>query len=99
MATKRSSLTGLQLRGLRVKLLKLSQAELAEKLGISANTAARYERGELKIPMTIARHAGSLLRIHQYEEAIRQRVEGEADGRRLPRRLPFSSGKRKHSWT
>jgi transcriptional regulator with XRE-family HTH domain len=31
------------------------QRELAERVGVTSNTIARYERGELPIPETLAR--------------------------------------------
>jgi len=49
-----SSMTGAELRVLR-NGLGLTQAALAEKIGVSANTVARYERDELKIPEPVAR--------------------------------------------
>lgn len=41
-------MSGSDLRQLR-ELLKLTQAELAERLGMHANTVARMERGELPV--------------------------------------------------
>lgn len=49
-------MTGPQLRRVR-KALSLSQAALAERLGIHSNTLARYERGELVIAEPVARLA------------------------------------------
>ena len=40
-------MTGAQIRDLR-KTLGYTQARLAEEVGVTANTLARYERGELK---------------------------------------------------
>jgi putative transcriptional regulator len=40
-------MTGLQIKELR-KALGYTQARLAEEVGVTANTVARYERGELK---------------------------------------------------
>lgn len=45
---------GAELRRYRERL-KLTQAGLADRLGVSANTVARYERAELKIPEPVAR--------------------------------------------
>ena len=39
----------------RRKELGMSQAELANKLGVAANTVARYERDESGIPEPVAR--------------------------------------------
>jgi len=41
-------ITGKELRNKRIKL-GLSQVKLAELLGVTGNTVARWERGELKI--------------------------------------------------
>jgi transcriptional regulator with XRE-family HTH domain len=35
--------------------MKLTQVELAEELGVTSNTVARYERDELAIPEPVAR--------------------------------------------
>ena len=40
-------MTGIQIKQLR-KTLGYTQAKLAEEVGVTANTIARYERGELK---------------------------------------------------
>jgi len=40
-------MTGEEIKNLR-KALGYTQAKLAEEVGITANTIARYERGELK---------------------------------------------------
>jgi putative transcriptional regulator len=40
-------MTGAEIKGLR-KRLGYTQARLAEELGVTANTVARYERDELK---------------------------------------------------
>lgn len=45
---------GSELKKLR-EGMNLTQAELAEKIGVRSNTIARYERGELKIPEPVAR--------------------------------------------
>ena len=47
-------MTGEQLRALRTAQ-DLTQADLAAFLGISPNTLARYERGQLSIPEPVAR--------------------------------------------
>jgi transcriptional regulator with XRE-family HTH domain len=46
--------TGAQLRRLRLKR-ELTQLQLAERLGVRANTVARWERGELRITAITAR--------------------------------------------
>lgn len=51
---------GKELRSRR-KQMNLTQAELAQELGVSSNTVARYERDELGIPEPVAR----LLRLLQ----------------------------------
>ena len=53
-------MTGAQLRRIR-KRLDLTQRELAEKLGVSANTVARWERDEVSIAEPAARLARLLL--------------------------------------
>ena len=47
-------MTGAQLRRLRIKR-ELTQAQLAERLGVRANTVARWERDELRISELTAR--------------------------------------------
>jgi transcriptional regulator with XRE-family HTH domain len=47
-------MTGKQLRSLRAKL-GLTQKQLAEKLAVSSNTVARWERDEVEISEPIAR--------------------------------------------
>ena len=47
-------MTGKALRRIR-KRLALSQAALAERLAVSPNTVARWERGELSIRDAMAR--------------------------------------------
>ncbi len=47
-------MNGKELRGLRDQM-KLTQVELAEELGVTSNTVARYERDELAIPEPVAR--------------------------------------------
>lgn len=42
-------MTGSELRTYRLRL-KLTQAELADKLGVTSNTVARWERDEMAIP-------------------------------------------------
>lgn len=48
-------MTGTELKALR-KTAKLSQAALAEKVGVARNTITRYESGDLPIlkPMELA---------------------------------------------
>ena len=45
-------MTGQEFR-IKRNLLDLTQAELAEKLGLNPNTVSRYENGDLKIPKTV----------------------------------------------
>lgn len=47
---------GQELRRLRTRM-KLTQEQLAEKLGVTENTVARWERDEVKISETAARLA------------------------------------------
>jgi transcriptional regulator with XRE-family HTH domain len=47
-------MTGTELRRLR-KRLGLTQATLGERMGVTANTIARWERGELPVPEIAAR--------------------------------------------
>lgn len=47
-------MTGAQLRRLRIKRA-LTQAQLAERLGVRANTVARWERDEQRITEPTAR--------------------------------------------
>jgi transcriptional regulator with XRE-family HTH domain len=39
----------------RRKALNMTQVELAQALGVSSNTVARYERNEIRIPEPVAR--------------------------------------------
>lgn len=54
-------MNGTLLRALRRKL-NWTQAQLADALGVAANTVARYERGELKIPEPVARLTNRLVK-------------------------------------
>jgi transcriptional regulator with XRE-family HTH domain len=45
-------MTGLDLRAIRERHC-MTQAEFAEAIGRSANTVARYERGEMTIPAIV----------------------------------------------
>jgi DNA-binding transcriptional regulator YiaG len=45
---------GHELRQIRVRL-KLTQAGMAELLGVAANTVARWERGEVRISEAMSR--------------------------------------------
>jgi transcriptional regulator with XRE-family HTH domain len=49
-----SPVTGDELRRLRQRL-RLTQAELAERVGVSANTVARWERDEVTIRPPMAK--------------------------------------------
>jgi transcriptional regulator with XRE-family HTH domain len=55
-------MNGTRLRTLRRKLLNWTQSQLAEALGVAANTVARYERDELKIPEPVARLTNRLVK-------------------------------------
>jgi DNA-binding transcriptional regulator YiaG len=48
------SMTGLELRDRR-RRLGATQAQLAERLGVTANALARWERGERRISEPVAR--------------------------------------------
>jgi len=50
---------GAELRRLR-KRMKLTQKELASKLGVTENTVARWERDEVKISEVAARFARTI---------------------------------------
>jgi transcriptional regulator with XRE-family HTH domain len=52
-------MTGAQLRRLR-KRMKLTQKQLAENLGVTENTFARWERDEVKISEVAARFARAI---------------------------------------
>jgi transcriptional regulator with XRE-family HTH domain len=47
-------MTGAALKQIRTRW-GLLQREMAERVGVTSNTIARYERGELPIPETLAR--------------------------------------------
>jgi DNA-binding transcriptional regulator YiaG len=47
--------TGDELRNIRLRKLRLSQAKLADRLGTTATTVARWERGERAIAEMAAR--------------------------------------------
>ncbi len=47
-------MTGPQLKALRARL-DLTQAQLAKSVGVAANTLARWERGEMPIPASVAK--------------------------------------------
>jgi transcriptional regulator with XRE-family HTH domain len=49
-------MTGTELAALRARL-KLTQVAFAGRLGVHANTLARYERDEIAIPEPVARLA------------------------------------------
>jgi len=50
---------GQELRRLRLGM-KLTQKQLAEKLGVTENTVARWERNEMKISEVAARFARTI---------------------------------------
>ena len=50
------AVTGMEFATLRTRL-KLTQVAFAERLGVHANTLARYERDEIAIPEPVARLA------------------------------------------
>ena len=52
--TIRIAMTGRELRSIRQKLA-LTQAALAEAIGVTSNTVARWERGEMAISGPAAR--------------------------------------------
>jgi DNA-binding transcriptional regulator YiaG len=52
--TIRIAMTGRELRSIRQKLA-LTQAALAEAIGVTSNTVARWERGEMAISEPAAR--------------------------------------------
>ena len=52
--TIRIVMTGRELRSIRLKLA-LTQAALAEAIGVTSNTIARWERGEMAISEPAAR--------------------------------------------
>jgi transcriptional regulator with XRE-family HTH domain len=56
-------MNGNRLRALRRKL-NWTQSKLADALGVAANTVARYERDELKIPEPVARLTNRLVKEH-----------------------------------
>jgi transcriptional regulator with XRE-family HTH domain len=58
----------------RVKL-GLTQLSLAQRLGVAANTVARWERGELPVPTQAARLLGVLEGIAETEEKMRPTPE------------------------
>ncbi len=68
-----------QIKGIREKL-GLTQAQLGEKLSVSANTIARWERGELE-----PEHPGMLMLALQYLRSthIRPEVSAELAARHL----------------
>jgi DNA-binding transcriptional regulator YiaG len=57
--TARMPMKGAELRRLR-KRMKLTQKELGEKLGVTENTVARWERDEVKISEVAARFARAI---------------------------------------
>jgi transcriptional regulator with XRE-family HTH domain len=77
-------MTGAQLQRLRARL-KLTQAKLAEQLGVHWNTLARWERGEVPIRPPIARLLRTL-------EAGRAQSAAKA---RPARTVPRPRGKRR----
>ena len=65
-------MNGNRLRTLRRKLT-WTQAQLADAIGVAANTIARYERNELKIPEPVARLMNRLVEEKQPKPARRAR--------------------------
>ena len=55
--------------------LGLTQLSLAHRLGVAANTAARWERGELPVPPQASRLLGVLEGIAETEEKMRPTPE------------------------
>jgi len=65
----------------RRRALRLTQAELAERLAVSANTVARWERGELRVghPRQVAR---TLVRLERSQRGVGDGSGGQRAGRR-----------------
>lgn len=59
MAVQFSAMTPAELKAIRTDSLRLTQQELADKLGVQRNTVARWEMGIRRMPLTAER----LLRI------------------------------------
>src|ERR1700694_5497794 len=72
---RQAPLTPAQLRGRR-RALGLTQADLAAVLDVSANTVARWERGELRV--------GRPGRVVRYLERLERRPSGLAADPRPP---------------
>lgn len=83
-------MTGPELRAVRQKL-KLTQRGMADRLGVSWNTVARWERGEQRIPEPVARLARFLRPHHRMplEERRKRRWV-----RRLMRVIEHEAGQR-----
>ena len=62
--TIRIVVTGRELRSIRQKLV-LTQAALAEAIGVTSNTVARWERGEMAISEPAARLLQKIVAEHQ----------------------------------
>src|SRR5437667_4837771 len=65
----------------RRRALRLTQAELAERLAVAANTVARWERGELRVghPRQVAR---TLARLERSDRGVGNGSGGQRAGRR-----------------
>ncbi len=63
-------MTGREVRQVR-KMLGLTQVGFAEKVGVTSNTVARWERDELTVGSTAAILIGLLGRLHRKENKRR----------------------------
>ncbi|TDI34536.1 MAG: DUF1870 family protein [Acidobacteria bacterium] len=62
-----TEMTGEEFRNLR-KTLRLTQVELAEKMGTTSNTVARWERGELQISELVSRFVQILTKLEKNKQ-------------------------------
>jgi putative transcriptional regulator len=51
-------------------ILEMTQAQLAEALGVQSNTVSRYETGDLKIPKTVELAMEALEKRQQEAEQV-----------------------------